>query len=72
MEQSDVPVNLTKHQVEILEQMHLNPSITATELAVKFVVSDKTIKRNILVLKSEGYITRIGSDKSSDPLAELI
>lgn len=66
IEQTDVPVNLTKRQTDILEQMRLDPSITATELAVKFGVSDKTIKRDISSLKSEGYITRVGSDKRGE------
>jgi Predicted transcriptional regulator containing an HTH domain and an uncharacterized domain shared with the mammalian protein Schlafen len=65
---TDVPVNLpvklTKRQQQIIEIIKRNPSVTTNELAKQFQVSEKTIKRDFAMLKEDGVIIRIGSDKS--------
>jgi len=43
--------------------MRSNENITISELAQQFKVNKKTIKRDIIKLKKERKIKRIGSDK---------
>ena len=68
----NVPVNVpvkpanvpVKRKDEILKQLLLNPHLTIEELSAFFTVAEKTIKRDIAVLKNEGKIKRVGSDKT--------
>ena len=60
----NVPVKLTIRQQEIVYKISQNPSITNRQLAELFHVNEKTIKRDIALLKKHGILTRVGSDKS--------
>jgi len=61
----NVPVNVpVKRKDEIVKVLRINPNLTAEELAAAFSVTAKTIKRDFTVLKNEGRIMRVGSDKS--------
>ena len=62
---TDVPVNVpVKRKNEIVKRLITNPNLTAKELAAMFSVTDKTIRRDLSVLRNEGKIIRVGSDKS--------
>ena len=60
------PVNdpVNERQREIIEILKKNPKTTVVELAKKVEVSEKTIKRDLQVLKERGLISRLGSDKN--------
>jgi len=65
----DVPVNVTvnvplERREKLKGIIRKNPSITTDELAIFFAVTTKTIKRDINLLKEEGLIKRVGSDKT--------
>jgi len=61
----NVPVNVpVKRKDEIVRILRDNPNRTAEELAAAFSVTAKTIKRDFTVLKNEGRIKRVGSDKA--------
>ena len=61
----NIPVNVpVKRKDEIINMLLINPSLTAEELAAAFSVTAKTIKRDFAVLKNEGKIKRVGSDKT--------
>ncbi len=49
---------------EILIMMQGNNAITKTELAEQFGVTERTIERDIAMLKKQGKIERVGSDKA--------
>ena len=49
---------------KILTLIKEKPTITQTELAKKLDVSTETIKRDILKLKKNNQIKRVGSDKT--------
>jgi ATP-dependent DNA helicase RecG len=55
------PVN--KRYLFILELMTNNKNISKIDLSIKYKVGLTTIKRDILTLKKQGLIKRIGSDK---------
>ncbi|MCL2152076.1 MAG: Fic family protein [Oscillospiraceae bacterium] len=60
-----VPANVpVKRKDEIVKILRTNPNQTAEELAEVFSVTAKTIKRDFAVLKNEGRIKRVGSDKA--------
>ena len=62
--QKNVPENVPeKSKRNILDDIRKNPHLTLTDLAEKYSVDIKTIKRDIGVLKQKGCIVRIGSDK---------
>ena len=60
----NVPVKLTIRQQEIVYKISQNPSITNRQLAELFHVNEKTIQRDIALLKKHGILTRVGSYKS--------
>jgi len=62
----NVPKDVTKNVPKdrtllILENMKKNSSITIKELATIVGVNEKTVKRDIEKLKTEGKVTRVGS-----------
>jgi len=73
---TDVPANVpvktenvpaispVKRKEEILKMLLVNQYLTADELADAFSVTAKTIKRDFAVLKNEGKLKRVGSDKT--------
>ena len=61
----NVPANVPiKRKEEIIKMLLANQNLTADELAAVFSVSAKTIKRDFTVLKNEGKLKRVGSDKT--------
>ncbi len=61
----DVPENVPeKRQKMILELVTGNSHIKVIEIAQQLNVSDKTIKRDIAVLKGQGKLERVGSERS--------
>ena len=60
------PVNepVNERQQAILSAMKQNPSITRDDLANKLNVSLATLKRELTLLRKNGYIARSGSDKN--------
>ncbi|MBP5371339.1 MAG: HTH domain-containing protein [Bacteroidales bacterium] len=64
LRQKNVPENVPeKSKRNILDDIRKNPHLTLTDLAEKYSVDIKTIKRDIGALKQKGCIVRIGSDK---------
>ena len=49
---------------DTLKLLKENPKITQKEISNKLKASERTIKRNIKVLKDNGYIERIGAKKN--------
>ena len=64
----NVPLNvpLSEREKSILDLIKNNPAITASELAEKLAVNEKTIKRNITELKEKGILYREGSKKTGN------
>ena len=62
----NVPVNvpLKDRQKKVVAAIAKDPHVSAKKLAEKFGVTDKTIKRDLLLLKKQNLITRIGADKN--------
>ena len=61
----DVTGNVTENrEVQILEILQTNQTMTTSELAAKFNVTRRTIARDIENLKNKNKLKRIGSDKS--------
>lgn len=59
--QLNVPENVPeKRRINLLNILEKNPEISISDLALSLKVSDKTIKRDIIKLKEENYIKRIG------------
>lgn len=56
-------INLSDKERQVLDFIIKKNNITAKEIAEKIGVSDKTVKRAISTLKTNGLIVRIGSDK---------
>lgn len=64
LRQKNVPENVPeKSKRNILDDIRKNPHLTLTDLAEKYSVDIKTIKRDIETLKQKGLITRVGPDK---------
>ncbi|WP_324170840.1 Fic family protein [Sulfurimonas sp.] len=62
---NDVSKNVPKgREVSILNLIAENSKVTVKELALKFEVNEKTIKRDLEKLKEENKIKRIGSARS--------
>jgi|LSQX01.1.fsa_nt_gb predicted HTH transcriptional regulator len=63
---ANVPVNVTPNKIgsEILALLGNNPTMTAIELARALSVSHRTIKRHIKILREQGRLQRVGSDKT--------
>lgn len=55
---------LNETKKRILKEIRNDPNITKEKLAIKLKLSYKTIEKNMTALKKQGYIQRIGSDKS--------
>jgi Fic family protein len=58
------PVNDPVNSFDVLELIKINPHISYDKLVEKTGRSRATIKRMIKRLKQEGYISRVGSDKT--------
>ena len=59
----NVRVNLSSRQKEILSLLRENPSLTLAELASQLNVNEKTIRRDLTLLRQQGLVLREGSDK---------
>ncbi len=59
----NVHVNLSSRQREILKRLRENPSCTLAELASRLNVNEKTVRRDMTVLRQQGFVLREGSDK---------
>lgn len=55
---------LSEISIRIMEEMHHNPGITQPQLAEKLDVGKTTIQKNISYLKKNGFIDRVGSNKT--------
>lgn len=55
--QSDT-MNVTLDEMELLKVLVKNPIITQFEIAKKFIVTDRTIKRKMKVMQEKGLIKR--------------
>jgi len=62
----NVPLNvpLNERQKKIINDIRTNKYIIQTELAEKYNVNEKTIKRDLLYLQENKVIKRIGSKKT--------
>ena len=62
----NVPVNvpLKDRQKKIVAAISKDPHVSATKLAEKFGVTEKTIRRDLLLLKQQNMITRVGANKN--------
>ena len=60
---SDAIQKLNARCERILLEMKNNPEITVPELSRILGVSETTVNNNILILKTNGYIKRLGSRK---------
>jgi fido (protein-threonine AMPylation protein) len=63
---ANVPVKTSPkdRQKKIIIALSKDSHLSAQKLAEKFGVTDKTIKRDLLLLKKQNLITRIGADKN--------
>ncbi len=59
-----VQVKISKRDLELIELLTINPSLTIKELSIKFDVSEKTIYRSLNKLKELNKIVRVGTDKT--------
>ena len=61
----NVPKNVPKkvRQDMIIDVMGKNGSISLSEIAEKFNIAEKTVKRDILKLKEAGRLKRVGHVK---------
>ena len=55
--------NLSEIQVQVLEQMKANPTISARSIAEKIGIAPRNVERNISALKKLGFVKRVGSAK---------
>ncbi|MCM1047149.1 MAG: winged helix-turn-helix transcriptional regulator [Clostridiales bacterium] len=55
---------LSEVSIRIMEEIHYNPGITQPQLAEKLGVGKTTIQKNISYLKKNGFIDRIGANKT--------
>ena len=60
----NVTDNVTDRKKQILKLMQENDKITLIEIADKFNVTKRTILREINLLKLNGFVQRVGSEKS--------
>lgn len=58
------PVKLTKSTTKVLQFMQSHFDSTIDDIAIALGVSRETVKRALKVLKDNGYIIRVGSDKT--------
>lgn len=59
-----LPRDLNAAQIKILDLLRDNPNLTRPQLMIIMGLRDTSIQNNISYLKNNGYIRRIGSDKS--------
>ena len=68
--QQNVPVNvpinvpIKDRQKKIIAALSKDSYVSATKLAEKFGVTEKTIRRDLLLLKQQNMITRVGANKN--------
>ena len=62
----NVPVNvpLKDRQKKVVAAIVKDSHVSAKKLAEKFGVTEKTIKRDLQLLKQQNLITRVGADKN--------
>ena len=62
----NVPVNvsLKDRPKKIIAALSKDPHVSATKLAEKFGVTEKTIRRDLQLLKQQNLITRVGANKN--------
>jgi len=60
----NVPVKLIGRKAQIVELMYNDSGITIAKLAARLGVSEKTIKRDIAALRTDGIVSREGADKT--------
>ena len=62
----NVPLNvpLKDRQKKVIAALSKDPHASAQKLAEKFGVTEKTIKRDLQLLKQQNLITRVGADKN--------
>ena len=66
----NVPINvlinvpIKDRQKKIIAAISKDPHVSATKLAEKFGVTEKTIRRDLLLLKQQNMITRVGANKN--------
>jgi Fic family protein len=58
----NVPVN--ELTAKILTLVRAQPKVTAQKMALTLGVTDKTIKRHLKLLREQGRVQRVGSDKA--------
>lgn len=59
-----VNVGVNDTQKQILKLIKENNIITQKEIANKLKITKRTVERNINVLKKQGFLQRVGSDKT--------
>lgn len=60
----DKPGNKRERRSYIINQIRINPEITADMLSTILSISKRTIDRDILWFRENGYISRQGADKN--------
>ena len=60
----DVRKELSERQLIILDMIRANVRIGIEEMSVKMSVNEKTVRRDINILKQYGFLTRIGGRKN--------
>ena len=55
---------MTDNRIKILSEMRNYPHITKAQLSKLIGINPSAIDKNIAYLKNEGYLRRIGSNKS--------
>lgn len=63
-EPTNEPINLTKSTIKVLQFIQSCLDATIDEIAEAVGVSRETVKRALKVLKDNGYIVRVGSNKT--------
>jgi ATP-dependent DNA helicase RecG len=58
----DVPVNQVADKVLVM--IRADAKVTAQKMVIALGVTDKTIKRHLKILREQGRIKRVGSDKA--------
>ena len=63
---ANVPSNVLVNELaaNILTLVRAQPKVTAQKMALTLSVTDKTIKRHLKLLREQGRIQRVGSDKA--------
>ena len=60
------PVQLTDRQKEISKMMLNNPRISVKEMSLVLSLAERTIRRDLSVLQTKGFIRHDGPDKGGD------